>query len=154
MTAAKIIVRDAVEDDVALIMSSWLRSHKQNGPQERKLTNTVYFSNHVPIVRALVARCPILVAELEGVRDEALGWVCYDEPDADRFVVHYVYVKSVYRKQGVAKTLLKGAGWQPNQEIEASHIGIELKRKQGAKWVPIINNPYLLHREAARLALR
>jgi len=51
-----------------------------------------------------------------------LGWLCHEGPS-----VHYVYVKSTYRGQGLARSLLAAAGLGNASALYASH------------WTPAVN---------------
>ena len=49
-------------------------------------------------------------------QDIILGWMCAESP-----VLHYVYVKEAYRKQGIALTLLNACGLSSTNVIPCSH---------------------------------
>lgn len=60
----------------------------------------VYDAEHYKVIESLLRHAQFLVAELEDAPGEALGWICF-EPH----VLHYVYVKQMYRREWVATHL-------------------------------------------------
>ena len=138
-------LRPLGEGDIPVVMSAWLKSNRKHSPLAKHLSNTVYFDEHHKVITRLVSRCGVIVAEVEGAPDEVAGWICA-EPDKE-FVVHYVYVKPLYRKAGLAKWMLEAAGWKPGQDIVASHITYVQTDGELTKRYRIENNPYLAWRQ-------
>ena len=99
-------ITPATEADKPFIYSSWLKSYRE-APHNGALPNRVYYRAQTalidelldsPTVRVLVARSPVDALIIR-------GWGCADGP-----VLHYVYVKSVCRRQGIADALLRELG--------------------------------------------
>lgn len=81
------------------------------------------------MIEALLEKFPPLVATLEDVPDEVVGWACRE---FERPVLHMVYVKQPYRRQGVARVLIHGV-------TEYSHrtpAGEAILKKVGALYNP------------------
>lgn len=71
------------------------------------------------LVRAATAVAyPVVPANSQ---DEIAGWLCW-ERNGGELVVHFAYTQKLYRKMGVARELLKHAGWAPGEELTATHI--------------------------------
>jgi GNAT superfamily N-acetyltransferase len=104
---SEIKTREMVPDDEGLVMDSWLRSFRPSwfaGP----LPNDLYYDIYRPIIRDRVrARSGARVLVATDTEDTAiLGWMCFEGND----VVHYIYVKDLFRKKGVARALIQSAG--------------------------------------------
>lgn len=97
---SKLIIRDMVEEDRSLIMNSWLRSYRKS--PDSNLYDTAFFASYRPIAEYLLKRAQVKVVVPEGDENLILAYmVC--EPG----VLHWIYVKRDFRKQGIAKLLLK-----------------------------------------------
>jgi GNAT superfamily N-acetyltransferase len=127
-----------------MVMSTWLKSNRKASPLAEHLSNTTYYDEHHKVITHLVDKCGVIVAQVDGTRDEVAGWICA-EPN-DLFVVHYIYVKPLYRKVGLAKWLMEAAGWKPGTDIVASHITYVQTDGKLTKRYRIENNPYLAWR--------
>lgn len=70
-------------------------------PQERQA--------HIDeVIRPLVLRCPPLVACATDHPSQVFGWICA-EYQCDRRVMHFLYVRNMWRRQGVATQLMRRA---------------------------------------------
>lgn len=85
------------------IFSSWLRSYR-NSDITRFVPNEVYYEKHSELVTKLLDTSTVLMAVNADCPDQIFGFICYDET-----AIHYVYVKYIYRKMGLAKLLLEQA---------------------------------------------
>lgn len=99
------ILRDAVNTDIPYIMSTWLKSSRRQGDRAF-MTNTVYFANEKRRIGDILERAQTLVLANPVDHDHIIGWVCF-ELIADVFLLHYVYIKRDYQKNGYAKKALE-----------------------------------------------
>ena len=97
--ALPLLIREATPGELSLIKSSWFKSFRQSSRVRPDLYS--FWQNKV--IDDLTARHPPIVATLESVPDEVLGWVCRTSD-----LAHYVYVKHDYRRRGVATALVAG----------------------------------------------
>lgn len=111
-------IRDYEPNDRAMVANNWLRSFRES-PYAKHMRNDVYYGGHSPLVNALIDACQIRVASIyvpshdlpSGPESRVdIGWVCF-QPG----VLHYAYVKELYRRSGVSSALLESAG-VPNWE--------------------------------------
>lgn len=97
----------------AFVSKSWLASFRSSdwaGPVPNNLFEQVY----ADAIRQLLERgAQVLVACNPDAPDHVLGWICFERTRDDRPVVHYMYTKSLFRRRGVARSLLAAAGIDP-----------------------------------------
>ena len=94
-------IRDATDKDLAFITSTWMQSYYPQcglGFDDYK-----HFQNK--LVKGLLSRSYNLVACDDSDHNLIFGWVSYDEYLNDP-VVHYIYVKALYRRMGISKQLM------------------------------------------------
>lgn len=131
LAADAIVIRPAVESDVALIYSSWLRSYWNATACNMGIEYQVYQVGQRARIKRLIDHVEIVCSP--AVPDAIMGWRCADY-SGDRSSLHYVYVRQPYRRQGIAKYLLGTWNWQ------ATHMTSAF-----ARCFPSIPfNPYLL----------
>lgn len=95
-------VRSALESDKAFIHSSWFQSYWKTHAVD-KIPREVYNRHQDKIIDSLITRSLTSVAFIPEVPDEILGWSVVE---AD--TLHWVYVKGLYRKNGISKMVLPG----------------------------------------------
>lgn len=93
------------EWDYAFIADSWRRSYDSaehtgcpGGLEEYRRTQSA-------VIATCLGNSEVLVACAPERPQQILGWVCYRAPA----VIHYVFVKSYYRRHGLAVELLRHA---------------------------------------------
>jgi GNAT superfamily N-acetyltransferase len=101
-----IVIRAAVETDLGLIYSSWLRSYWNARPAA---LDGVAYADYQQGQRARIDRLlrthGASVACSPAAPDTIMGWACFD-PARDEMPWHYVYTRQTYRRMGVASLLL------------------------------------------------
>jgi L-amino acid N-acyltransferase YncA len=112
--------REKQEGDLNFIMSSYLKSYRTAGDNTR-MTNEVYFFNYKKIIARILERCQCLIACDPEDEAHLYGYILYEMIE-DMPVLHYVYVKHVYRYLGIAKQLAEKAIGKDNKAIVASHV--------------------------------
>lgn len=106
---ADMIIRPFRPDDRDFIEASWIDSFKDGCVSfiNPAVTAGVYYPGQRYLVRRLtMPKAIILVAVTPDYDDAILGWVVAALPN----VLHYIYVKTVFRENGIAKALLAKAG--------------------------------------------
>lgn len=109
MTAYKL--RLATADDHASIYSDWLRSARKSRTYGGVSSQVFYFWMHLTI-EVLLADPGVawIVACSNTDPTKIYGWMCGQRADTvagDQGLVHYVYVKKLYRRMGIAEKLIK-----------------------------------------------
>jgi hypothetical protein len=91
-------LRSATQEDMPFILSSWIRSQRQEG-HHAYMVDGVYF----PYIRSSIERRmhgATLTVCCTDDDDQIVGWSC-----AGGGKFHYLYVKHAFRRWGVAKLL-------------------------------------------------
>jgi len=105
-TLQHIKIRLATDTDYPLIYSSWLKSFA-DADQARLVTKSVYYQEHHALIDKLIAKKALFfVACSKHDDDHVYGWICVNLASKPQ-VVHYVYVKQIYRKIGIANYLME-----------------------------------------------
>jgi hypothetical protein len=94
-------IRVATPNDMAMIYSSWMKSNRKNG-MAADVLNEVYFDEHRKVIEGCFNRGEIYVACDSENTDVIIGYMA-----ASKDVLHYVYVKHMFRKLKVAETLVR-----------------------------------------------
>lgn len=89
-------VRHLDDSAIPFILSSWIKSYRWAGKDGQD-----YYRETVPEIKKLLRYNRVVVATLTEEPDCFIGWIC-----GQNSLLHYVYVKSFFRRDGVAKTLI------------------------------------------------
>jgi hypothetical protein len=139
--------RPATPDDEAFIFSAWLRSHHENGDWPHRLaihrcilgegkrcacckySSRRYFDDHKHVVLKLLRSAQTIVACNPARTSQVLGFVTF-EPG----LLHWVGVKKLYRRNGIANDLLEQAGMNSGNHrcshwsVHAAHLSFAGRR--------------------------
>ena len=124
-----IVIRQASADDVALVTSSWLESHREQG-DNRWMSNAVYFAVHRPRMVGILDRASVAVACNPDDAWHIYGWLAHHGA-----VVHYAYTKHVFRRMGVFDRLHEYAG-RPSVATHTGHLYPKLAKRYGFRFDP------------------
>jgi hypothetical protein len=115
--------------DLNFILSSWAESFRKS-PWSGALSDKLYFDSCRAHVEEVLSRptCQVLclVAPGEKPPHDILGYACW-QPG----VLHYVYVKHLFRKTGIAKSLLSRIGITGGIYTFKTRAAIEYTRGHG-----------------------
>jgi GNAT superfamily N-acetyltransferase len=85
------------------VAGSWLRNYL-SAPAVRHVDPDDYYKHHARLVSKLIDRSTVLIADHADHPAVQLGFAV-GERDNQGVVIHYLYVKSVYRRNGIGKAL-------------------------------------------------
>lgn len=128
-------IRPMRDSDLNLVLSTWMVSlfatyeHYARRIYGEGIQNIrpfpskgIFFKGHEAKIKALLlvpsTKCLVYVAPDDD--NQIIGWTVFDQD-----TVHYCYVKNVFRKLGVAKSLMdksKGARFYSHHTNHAKHI--------------------------------
>lgn len=69
-------------------------------------------------VESITSPATVLVAELDGVPDEVVGWLCRERGVA----MHYLFTKKVARRHGVARELVRQVDREEGEPLRLSYL--------------------------------
>lgn len=101
-------LRPMEPDDIPFVASSWIRSYSERGRTAQGMEYAAQMDGHGPIVDEILRRATTraTIACYPQQPKLILGWVV-TEGTSRAAIVHYVYVKQNYRRNGFAKKLLE-----------------------------------------------
>lgn len=135
-----VAIRSATNDDIAFIRSAWLR-HLRGERSVRFVRDDVLFEKHGALVGRLLFLGRALIAHEPGDLQHNYGFVAFD---AKPGVVHWIYVKGVYRRMGVGRALWKAAGFgKPVAATHATDMAFGMMGAAVARY-GVTYDPYLL----------
>jgi hypothetical protein len=98
--------------DTAFLFSAWIGSYRDS-PWAGTLPQHLATPVHKATINQLLARgMRVVMAVNPDDADQILGFIAY-EPG----VLHYIFVKDVFRRQGIAGGLLALAGFDRDQQL-------------------------------------
>lgn len=117
-------IRPATDNDLGLILNSWLKSYR-NADATRHVPNDIYYSQpfgHKGLIMHLLDKSEVVIACNPEDGEAVYGWLCHEWGGGDwGHIVHFVYVKALYRRAGVAKALLTAAGFDKREPFVTTH---------------------------------
>lgn len=94
--------------DFNYVISAWLKSFKYSGTTVQRMRDTVYFATYEPIVKRLIKQSDVYVACLREEPEVIVGYLAIERKH-DSDIIHFVQVKDLWQKMGVATYLLEAA---------------------------------------------
>lgn len=147
----KVFLRPGKNEDVPFITNSWLMSYRES-PALWGVPDRVYKAAHHKVLEDVIPRSAVLVAHPEGSPDDIIGWCCYEVAHST-LILHYLYVKRLFRGNQVASNMLR----EVIRVEQSENVVITHRTKAGWKTahhifgenelnLPWILNPYVLYR--------
>ena len=114
-----ILIRKAVAADVPFIFSNWLKSYRDSN-FAHCISTTVYFTEHHRVVERLLKSCDVYVACNEKDTSELYGFICAQQLEGI-LVIHFTYVKHIYRMLGIGTMLLNSLNHDASKASMYTH---------------------------------
>lgn len=125
-------LRQATTADVNFIYSTMLKGLYYGSEFYANVAKATFFQHYGEIVTALLKKSKVVVACLPDDDDIVLGYAIY-EPG---LCLHYVFVKEVFRKQGVASALTGEANTSSVSHI--TKIGNSIRKAKNMEFNPFL----------------
>lgn len=118
MSNSPVGVRLATKEDLRFVASTWFRSVLESGTPVNQVPFNIFREGMEANIQRLLKRSVVRVVFATEVPDELLGYAVLDQVQdfftgpagpQNVLVCHHIYVKSAYRRQGIARSLLGGA---------------------------------------------
>lgn len=106
------------DGDLPFVQSSWALSYRRS-PHTRKWSDSAYFAMIRPRISGIIGRSTVLIARPVDWSEGILGWLCFEQSD-ESYSLHYAYVKTVYRRHGIAASLLRES--RPTGDLIFTHL--------------------------------
>lgn len=127
--------------DRSFILRSWIRCHRRN---HSGISDEDYFYGQTHLIYALSGNSKIVIACDAAKPEFILGFACGRMATNGRdIIMHYVYVKEAYRKNGVARDLVSHIGYRGLGRIIATAWSRTILNMSQNK--PIEYNPFINH---------
>jgi hypothetical protein len=103
------VLRHLAPGDEALIFNSWLKSYKsQQDRDDTGLPGWMYWRYYHEKIESLLKSAETRVLCDMDLPSFIFGWICFERAPAFS-VVHYIYVKSGFRRIGLARMMITQA---------------------------------------------
>lgn len=126
-------IREARVSDLGSVYTDWLKAHRGSFAA-RGAWNSLYFSDEGQrgVIHGCVQRGRVLVACSPDDDDQILGWACDEATSDGRRVLHYVYVKHMWRNNGKVGGLCKAlmTAMDLGNPLIVSHTCVTVQRWQ------------------------
>lgn len=99
----EITLRDGTSDDLPFIYATWLRSQRKQGDNSQ-IRNRTYFEQKAIEIRRLISSAQVIVASSPEDQAQIFGYLVGSSLKSLQ-VIHYVYVKTAFRKLGIATNM-------------------------------------------------
>lgn len=133
---------DLKDEDMPFIYNSFLKSCQH---AFKFIPSELYFSQLKLVLIDILNNANVLIVHLDGDPDKIIGYCVYHR-DNDVFVLHYLYVKHMYRNLGVAKNLLISAGYEKDKENGLASMPCKRNDIMLYKNLNLIYNPLILYK--------
>lgn len=135
-------VRFLKDEDMPFIYNSFLKSCQHGF---KTMSAQLYFNQMKLVLIELLKVSNILVVHLNNEPDKIIGYVI-SHRNNDIFCLHYVYIKHVFRNLGIAKTLLKAAGYNKEEESGFATLPTKPNDKNFYRKMNLTYNPLVLYK--------
>ena len=86
------------------VIDTWIRSYRKS-PYSKGIPTQIYYPYQRAIIESLIDQSQTLVASNINDEDQLIGYICFEKTTPP--ILHYLYVKKIFRRLGVAKQMLK-----------------------------------------------
>jgi len=119
----KIKMRAPNTEDTNFIFNSWLKSYRSSNFAKDQC-NVVFFENYKKVVSDLIERSLITIVCNPEDDNHLYGYIVFENLPGNNLLVHYLYVKHTYRKQGIAKQLVGSVRTSSNPILTSHHTQV------------------------------
>jgi len=136
------VIRPANQGDVPFIFNSWLKSYNHHAIYPFRIPTEIYYKAHHDIVERILKSNTVLIACDAKDETSIYGYIVAGLTSGIP-TIHYVYVKSLFRKLGIATALMNCLDANMDYAILISHMSKAFEKSFQTKG-NFIYNPYLV----------
>lgn len=133
-------LRDAEASDISFIYDSFMKSYKADGPLGKITTKRVFFQEFPQVIDRILSTSKVQIMCLSEEPKIIVGYIIF-QPQ----LIHYIFVKEPFRRNGIAKTL-KSHALGLNDSFTYTHITHHVK-KLLTKYPDALFNPFKLYQK-------
>lgn len=119
MNDLPVSIRLANSDDLGYVIATWSRDYHKVHPINF-IPNNIYIPNQTKLINNIISKTQIYVACIEDEPNTIVGYMVAKPYDKDNIILHWMNVKGIFRRVGVAKILLSTFDYN-NKNIICSH---------------------------------
>jgi len=116
-------IRPPSKEDTSFIFNSWLKSYRSSNFAKDQC-NSVYYDNYKNIVNAMLERSMVAIICNPEDDNHLYGYIIFEHLPASTLLVHYIYIKHTYRKNGLAKKLIEKVRLSPTPILASHHTQV------------------------------
>jgi predicted GNAT family acetyltransferase len=139
-------------NDIPFIHSSWENSYYQGLPYIEHLSRAVFRLHHRPVRERILNQPNVTIIVCTSKEDPnlILGWIAVEtiptRNNESSIIIHYVYVKEVFKKEGIATHLLNLVT-KDSDLILCSHLterARKIMKEKPSKYKKFVYFPHLI----------
>lgn len=135
---ALVSLREMIADDSNFVMNSWSKSLRSGSYYHHSIPGKLFYEAHRIGIKETMQYARCIVATPIDDPNIIVGYLVYEERDSDKYVVlHYCYVKKMFRRMGLANLLISIIS--KDRELIATHYTNKIKK--------LCFNPYMFRTE-------
>lgn len=138
---SQVQIRNAIEADVPFIFNSWLKSYKGSNAC-KSISAPIYYQFHHKTIETLLQKCSVKVVCSAADENQVYGYIVYELLETVP-VLHYAYVKHLYRNMGLLSMMLYESGLGLENGGFNTHESPSFNKICQVKKLKFIYNPYL-----------
>lgn len=154
----ELLIRPYRRSDKSLVFNSWLQSYRSHGEFPAGVPNKLYYYYQSRIIEGLMAISDVRMCCDASEPDLVFGWIAVQPEEAGALVVHYLYIKSQFRENGLARRLFDSVldDYSPSVVLCSHKTSIKHERNGEQEYLShtlkrngVLYNPYVLMFEDA-----
>lgn len=138
MSNKHLTLRSIQSEDLAFVIAAWLKSFRRS-PFAGVIPNDLYHATYKNCFDQLLQRgMKVTVVCNTSNPDQLLGFIAYETAANGTPVVHYLFVKDVFRGNGIGKLLLADANVKRGSPFIYTFKTSDSRKLRGGKHVPAV----------------
>lgn len=124
MDPIKFPIREAKGADLNFIYKAWTESFRYHSGIGKTHRNHVFFTEYPKVIDQILSSpdTKVLIVNAPDQEDVIIGFLAYAP-----LTIHYVFVKNVFKRMGIATALINRAFPDPNTPIIYTHETFEAR---------------------------
>lgn len=99
-----VLFRDMTKEDESFIFDSWIKSYI-NSDESKHVPKNVYYPMQHKVVEDTINSTNVKIAHHFEDINHVLGYIVYENEEPNTCIVHWLFVKKPFRKNGIGNKL-------------------------------------------------